>query len=90
MRGWVCNLQLLLALARAVILEYESRETHDHNLLPQIRYSPQPGGAGPRIYISQEQGGPVIPQELRSFSSLPTTWARVEVLDPSSTRATSL
>jgi hypothetical protein len=23
--------------------------------------TPQPGGPGPRIYISQEQGGPVIP-----------------------------
>jgi hypothetical protein len=22
---------------------------------------PQPGGPGPRIYIPQEQGGPVIP-----------------------------
>jgi hypothetical protein len=25
---------------------------------------PQPGGPGPRIYIPQEQGGPVIPQAL--------------------------
>jgi hypothetical protein len=37
MRGLVCRLQLLLGLASAVILRSESRETHDHILLPQIR-----------------------------------------------------
>jgi hypothetical protein len=36
-RGWVCRLQLLLALASAVILETESRGTLDHILLSQIR-----------------------------------------------------
>jgi hypothetical protein len=60
MRGWVYRLQLLLALASTVILRSESRETHDHILLSQI-WDPQPGGPGPRIYIPQEQGGPVIP-----------------------------
>jgi hypothetical protein len=39
-RGWVCRLQLLLVLASAVILRSESRGTHDHILLPQIRDSP--------------------------------------------------
>jgi hypothetical protein len=29
---------------------------------------PQPGGPGPRIYICQEQGGPVYPQALGSLS----------------------
>jgi hypothetical protein len=58
-REWVCRLHLLLVLARAVILGSESRRTHDHILLSQIRDTPQPGGPGPRIYISQEQGGPV-------------------------------
>jgi hypothetical protein len=29
-RGWVCRLQLLLALASALILMSESRRTHDH------------------------------------------------------------
>jgi hypothetical protein len=38
--GWVCHLQLLLALASAVILRSESRGAHDHILLPQIRDSP--------------------------------------------------
>jgi hypothetical protein len=39
-RGWVCRLQLLLVLASAVILRFESRGTHDHILLSQIRDSP--------------------------------------------------
>jgi hypothetical protein len=55
MRGCVCPLQLLLVLASAIILRSESRGTRDQILLPQ------PGGPGPRIYIPQEQGGPVIP-----------------------------
>jgi hypothetical protein len=44
--------------------QFRSRGTHDHILLSQIR-DPQPEGPGPRIYIPQEQGGPVI---------LPDTW----------------
>jgi hypothetical protein len=38
-RGWVCRLQLLLALASAVILRSVSHGTHDHILLCQIRGS---------------------------------------------------
>jgi hypothetical protein len=62
MRGSVCNLlvQLFLVLARAVTLGSKSRRIHDHILLSHLRL-PQPGGPGPRIYIPQEQGGPVIP-----------------------------
>jgi hypothetical protein len=59
-RGSVCHLKLLLVLASAVILRSEFRGTHDHILLSQIRDAPQPWGPGPRIYIPQEQGGPVI------------------------------
>jgi hypothetical protein len=62
-RGWMCCLQLLLALASAVILRSEFRGIHDHILLSQIRDSPQPGEPGPRIYIPQEQGSPVIPPD---------------------------
>jgi hypothetical protein len=40
MRGQVCRLQLLLVLASAFILRSESRRTHDHILLSQIRDSP--------------------------------------------------
>jgi hypothetical protein len=62
MRGRVCNLrvQLLLGLARAVTLGLKSCRTHGHILLSHLRLS-QPGEPGPRIYILQEQGGPVIP-----------------------------
>jgi hypothetical protein len=61
-RGWVCNLlaQLLLGLARAVTLRSKSRRTHGHILLSHLRLS-KPRGPGSLTYISQEQGGPVIP-----------------------------
>jgi hypothetical protein len=39
-REWVCRLQLLLALVRALIPRYESHRTHDHILLSQIRDHP--------------------------------------------------
>jgi hypothetical protein len=39
-RGWVCPLQLLLALASAVIFASESRGTREHILLSQIRDFP--------------------------------------------------
>jgi hypothetical protein len=58
-RGRVCNL-LLLVLANAVPLWFESRGTQNYILLPQFLRLPQPGGSSPRIYIPQEQGGPVI------------------------------
>jgi hypothetical protein len=38
----------------------ESLRTCHHILLSHLRL-PQPGGPGSRIYIPQEQGGPVIP-----------------------------
>jgi hypothetical protein len=46
-RGWVYSLQLLLTLASAVILRPESRGTHDHILLSQIRDSPNMEGQVP-------------------------------------------
>jgi hypothetical protein len=49
--GWVCRLQLLLALASAVILGSESRGIHDHILLSQSRDSPNLEGQVP-IFIS--------------------------------------
>jgi hypothetical protein len=61
MRGRVCNLPvlLLLFLARSATLWSQSRTPHDYILLSHMRF-PQLGGPGPRIYIPQEQGGPVI------------------------------
>jgi hypothetical protein len=61
MTGSVCRLQLLLVLARAVILRSESRGTHDLILLYEVRDSSNLKGSGHRIYIPQEQGSPVIP-----------------------------
>jgi hypothetical protein len=58
-RERVCRLQVLLVLASAVILGSESRGTRDHFTVSDLSL-PQPGGPGPRIYIPQEQGGPVI------------------------------
>jgi hypothetical protein len=49
--GWVCSLELLLVLARAVILRSDSRGTHDHILLSQIRDSPNLQGQVP-VFIS--------------------------------------
>jgi hypothetical protein len=71
-RGRVRNLlvQLLLGLARAVTLGSKSRRTHGHSLLSHLRL-PQPGGPGSRIYIAQEQGGPVILLCRRVLSSAP-------------------
>jgi hypothetical protein len=61
-RGRVCIVQLVLGLAKAVTLGSKSHRIHGHILLSHLRL-PQPGGPGPRIYIPQEQGGPVIPPD---------------------------
>jgi hypothetical protein len=68
--GRVFNLlkQLLLVLARTVTLGSKSCRTNDHILSSHLRL-PQPGGPGPRIYISQEQGGPIYPP-LRTLGPL--------------------
>jgi hypothetical protein len=66
-RGWVCRLQFLLALAIAVILGSEPRGTRDHNLLSQIRDSPNLEGQvlifiSPRNRVAQ-----LYPQALGSL-----------------------
>jgi hypothetical protein len=64
----------------------ESRRTHKHILLSHLRH-PQSGGSGPRIYIPQKQGGPVIPPGTEfPFVTLTTRRATVEVFYPASTR----
>jgi hypothetical protein len=50
MRGQVCRLELLLAIASAVILGSEPRVTHDHILLSQIRDSLNLEGYVPYLY----------------------------------------
>jgi hypothetical protein len=59
-RGRVCNLLLLLVLTSAVPLRSDFQRSRDHILLSQILRIPQPGGPGPRTYIPQGQGGPVL------------------------------
>jgi hypothetical protein len=77
-RGRICRLQLLLALASAVILGSESRWTHDHILLSQVRDSPNLEGQV-TVFIS--------PRNWVPFSSPSTTLrAPVEVFKPASTR----
>jgi hypothetical protein len=56
-RGWVCRLQLLLVLASAIILRRESRGTHDHISLSQIRDSHYPEGQVP-VFIFPGTGWP--------------------------------
>jgi hypothetical protein len=86
-RGWVSRLQLVLAFASAVILRSESRGAHDHILLSQIGDSPNLEGQVPVLISPRNKVARLYPQELGSFSSLPTTRrAMVEVFDPASTR----
>jgi hypothetical protein len=49
-REWICRLQMLLVLARAVILGSESRGTPDHILLSQFRDSPTWRTRSPYLY----------------------------------------
>jgi hypothetical protein len=51
MKGWACLLQLLLDLVSAVILRSESRGTHDHISLSQIRDSPNVDGKAPFLFL---------------------------------------
>jgi hypothetical protein len=63
---------MLLVLASAIILGSESRGTHYHILLSQIREFPNLEGKVPAfISILQEQGGPVTPEVGVSFSPSP-------------------
>jgi hypothetical protein len=59
-KGLVCSLELLLCLASAVNLGSESRRTLTIVYCLKYLSLPQPAGPGPRTYITQEQGGPVI------------------------------
>jgi hypothetical protein len=82
-RGRVCRLQLLLALASAVILGSESRETHDHILLSQVQDFWRP--RSPCLYPSETGWLSYIPRHWVPFSSPPTTRrATVDVFEPAS------
>jgi hypothetical protein len=66
-RGWVCHLQLLLVLASAVILRSETRGTHDHLLLSQIRDSPNLEGQFPVFISPRNRVARLYPQALDSL-----------------------
>jgi hypothetical protein len=87
-RGWVCHLQLLLALTSSVILWSQSRRTHNHILLSQIWDSPNLEGQLPVFISPRNKMAQLYPQALGSLSSPPTAHrATVEVFDPASKRA---
>jgi hypothetical protein len=89
-RGLVCRLQLLQALVSAVILGSESRGTHYHILLSQIRNSPTWRARPPYLYPPLTGGPSYTPRHWVPFSSAPTTHRdTVEVFDPASTRVQS-
>jgi hypothetical protein len=66
-RGRVCRLQLLLVLANSVILKSESRGTHDHILLSQIRDSPNLEGQVPVFISPRNRVARLYPQALASL-----------------------
>jgi hypothetical protein len=66
-RGRVCRLQSLLVFARAVILESESRGTHDHILLSQIRDSSNMEGQALVFVSSRKTVVQLYPQALGSL-----------------------
>jgi hypothetical protein len=68
MRGWVCRLQLLLALASAFILRSQTSRTHDHILLSQIRDSPNLEPRSPYIYHPETGWPSYTPLALGSLS----------------------
>jgi hypothetical protein len=68
MRGLVCRLQLLLALANAFILRSESRRAHVHILLSQIRDSPKLEGQVPVFISPRNMEAQLYPPALGSLS----------------------
>jgi hypothetical protein len=87
MRDCVCRLQLLLALASAVILRSEYHGTHDHILLSQIRVSPTWRARFLYLYPPGTGWAGYTPRQWVPFSSpLTNRRATMEVFDSSSTR----
>jgi hypothetical protein len=66
-RGWVCHLQLLVALASTVILRSKSHETYDQILLSQIWDSPNLEGQVPVFISPRNRVAQLYPQALDSI-----------------------
>jgi hypothetical protein len=71
MKGWVCHLQLLPALASTVILGSESHRTHDHNLLSWT--PPTWRARSPYLYPPRTWWPNYMSRHWILFSSPPTT-----------------
>jgi hypothetical protein len=84
MRGWVCHLQLLLALPSAVMLGSESRRTHDHISPSQIRDSPNLEGQVP-VFTSPRNRVAWLHLRHRVPFKSPHTTCVVEEFEPTST-----
>jgi hypothetical protein len=92
-RGRVCCLEFLVVLVSVVILRSESRGTHDHILLSQIRDSdtlPSWRASSPYLY-PPGTGWPIYTSRHWVPFSLPPTTRRatVEVYEPTSIRSLS-
>jgi hypothetical protein len=88
MRGWVCRLQLLLVVARAVILRSESHGTHDHIFYCFWFQTPSTcRGRSPYLYPPASGWPGYTPRHCVPFSSPPATRrATVGVFDSASTQ----
>jgi hypothetical protein len=72
-RGRVYSLQFLLSLYSAVILVFESRETHDNTLLYQFKDTPTWRARLPLTISHRKRAPQLYPQALAPFSSPLTT-----------------
>jgi hypothetical protein len=63
-RGQACRLQLLLAIASAIILGSDSSPNHDHILLSQIRDFPNLEDQVPVFISSRNRAAQLYPQTL--------------------------
>jgi hypothetical protein len=88
-RGWVCRLQLLVVLDKAVILRSESCGTNEQILLSQIRDSPNLECEVPVFISPRNRVARLYLKHWVPFSSPPATrrtTVDVRVFDSSSTR----
>jgi hypothetical protein len=87
-RGWVCRLELLLDIAREIILGAESRGTH--NVFYRLTFETVPTwrARSPYLYPPGTEWSSYAPRHLVRFSSPHTTSRNtVEVFEPASTQA---
>jgi hypothetical protein len=70
-RGWVCRLQLLLALSSAAILGSEFHRIHDHTLPSKVWDSPNLEGQVPIFISPRNRAAQLYPQALGSLFVTP-------------------